>query len=741
MYVREDSTIPESRSIVKTEYGYTSIFQEPLVKIIVSDPMVVSRLRESFETAYESDVRFVRRLLIDTQVRSGMILPDREQVYWKDIQPSDFSIPELICVTLDIEVDNTGVRSVEELLKNGDRPVIACSLHDTQSNRYVTIILDDEDKREWWSPDHLVVHVTKELELLRLIGSYLDKVEPDVLRNWNLYFDLDYLRLRGKRLGVDLAKSIDQCAQFDQLQGYRKIFKKASNRLKDVVIDEGITDTLVAEEFLLALYQDRKTRNLFIKYSHDDVMYCVKIDAKHRLTQYYWQLKSFAGLEDFSPTFFNSTVVDTLMLRYAHEHGMVLPSAHYGLEEEDEDHYKGATVLDPIPGKRRNVAIFDMSRFFPSIMLAWHLSPERSDGEGIFQKIILQLTQVRAKYDSEMDEVLVKFGPKSEEYSSIKERRQTVKDTLNSVYGYAGFQVSRLYKKEVASDTAKHSREGIEFLKRKVESGEYVSPLDGKSKSFLVIRGDTDSTHCECPLEEAPFVEKWLNDELRLWCESQGVEPLLKVNFEKYALVEVSVESKSEERGAKKFYALRIVQENGKPVDYLVVRGFDRRDSSKVGRDVRKKVLELICYDREEEIKPLILNVIKEIRMPREFSSFKLRDICINTGIHKDLDKYDNIPDYVRGSIYANKFLGLNIQAGDLVKMVPIKRMRGFAPTDILCVLDEASIPEGTEISYDELIRKTLQIKLESILKVVNIPWSTVNGQRTLLQNYQATCK
>lgn len=468
-YCDADAQIPQSRYITKTEYGFKSLFGKDVVKITATDPLAVEKLRHSFQNFYEADIKFVRRFLIDTNIYNGLEWNGRETVYWRDLKPCDISLP-LTCVTLDIEVDNTGAESVEKMIENPIYPVIAITLHDTTTNKYVTIILDNKDSREWWAPDWLVIRVSQEIRLFELVKSYLERVQPDVLRNWNLYFDLDVLRGRSKRLGVDLS-CIDLSAQFDMLEGYRKIFKKASNYLKDVVIDEGITDEVVSAEFNIHLYRDEKQRDSFIKYSCDDVRFCVAIDTKHRLTGTYWQQKIFTGLEDFAPTFSNSVLVDVMAMRDAHEHNEILPSSNYlphNDEDDDESSFKGATVLEPPIGIGHDVAIYDMSKFYPSIVLAYGLSPEREDGKGILCRVVRKLMNLRLQADRENQEVLEKFGPNSKEYFDSLDKRMSIKNVFNSTWGYIGYKKSRLYKKDVAERIARYAREGLGFIQQVV---------------------------------------------------------------------------------------------------------------------------------------------------------------------------------------------------------------------------------------------------------------------------------
>ena len=722
-YVDENIVVPNNSSHISTDIDCKNIFGSTVQKLVCSDPLAVEKWRTSFEKTYESDVKFVRRFLIDSGIKNGFTVPDNQKtVYWKDIKPSNFLITNLQCVTLDIEVE-TRWRFPDP--KHAKEMVSAVSVHDTNHNKYITIIVDEPrgGTKETRSDEHIVIFCKTELELFVQLKSYLEWVGGDVIRNWNVFFDLDYLRGRGKVLGINMDDVIDSYSHFDQLQGYRKIFRKSSNQLKDVIIDEGLAkpeELVVDGRFLY-----NKDRENFIKYNMKDVKYCVDIDNKHRLTQYYWRFKTFCGLEDFSSTMFHSTKVDTLFLRTAHHVlNCVLPSKHY--DDDGEDSYEGAVVLSPEPGFFYDIGVFDMSKFYPSIIMAYNLSPERSDGKGIFQYVINELIELRIFFDNQLKEIRKTFGTDCEQYNSIKEQRQVVKDLLNSVYGYAGERISRLYSKEMASKICEVARRVILHLKDRIEV----------ELGFRIKAGDTDSLLIQVPFNKCKEIEEFANKILDEFCKQEGVKPILKINFEKYYKSVMWVEAKGDKtRGAKKYYASNCRWDDGDEVDYIVIKGFDRGGgTSIVGRKVLRKVIDYSIRGRKDDISPLIQDTIKKIKN----GEYSLNEIAINVGLSKDIDGYkkDKLPVYVRGAVYANKFLNAEIKGGDKVKQLWVRKVPGYPPTNVICVLDETQVPKGTIVDYDELIRSTIYLKIESILKVLDLNWYVCMGVKTLVSSF-----
>ena len=722
-YLPETTAVGNSSWHAGTEFGFKSLFGTQMQRVITHTPDQVGKWRESFPGVHhEGDIKYERRLLLDSGIYSGFECPDHDTVFWEDLRPVNTAY-EKISVTWDIEVLTP--RRLPDA-ENPIYPVIGVSLHDTVSDKYVSIVLDDYDKTEWWAPDHLVIHVSTERRLFELVCEYLERVAGDVLRNWNVFFDNDYFLARayrafGSEFGNYVRLVFEKYADFDQLEGYRRIFHKASNQLKDVVVQEGLAseEDVIHEGF--RLYKTNK--ELFIRYSKNDVMYCVQIDRKHRLTEFYWGYKTFTGLETFAPAMAHGTSVDCLMLRDGHENHLVLPSRHSYEESLNDDSYEGAIVFEPKPGIPKGVGIFDMSKYYPSIILAWHLSPENKQpdgtykGEGIYQRVVRKLMTKRAEFDDAYDEALREFGPKAPATLSIKEQRQAAKDTLNSVYGYAGWSGSRLYDPEMAATITRVAREGLEFIKKTVES-----------MGFVVLYGDTDSVMLQVPLEKCRELEAKINDGLREFCLSQGADPLLKIKWEKYARQAVFVEVSSGERGAKKRYAYRCILEDDKEVDYTVVRGFDRRDSSKIGRETRLKVIDMILYDQTDQIQEYVRGQVRGIKEGR----WSYDDITPGTGFNMDPDKYEVKTDYVRGALFSNNFLDMDIAGGDFCRVLPVKKIPGKPPTDVMCYLNSSQIPPGTIVNVAEIIRKTLMIKLETILRACNVSWEELMTTRTL---------
>ena len=61
-----------------------------------------------------------------------------------------------------------------------------------------------------------------------------------------------------------------------------------------------------------------------------------------------------------------------------------------------------------------------------------------------------------------------------------------------------------------------------------------------------------------------------------------------------------------------------------------------------------------------------------------------------------------------------------------------MKRVPGFPPTRLIAFIDLNQVPTGTEVDVNKIIDKTIRMKMENILKVVNLSWGDVSGQANL---------
>lgn len=698
-YVPSNERIPESKKIVSIEKGFKSVYGDDVVKITVRTPNDVKYMRDLFTTHYEADLRYIRRLLIDLDITSGFEC-NKDSVSYHELKPKETHFKPVVSV-IDIEVDST-IRFPDAKIN----PINSVTVY-TEKSGYMTFAVSDKTELIQVSPNHQLLTVQDESTLLRQLNKFFYKFQPDVVMGWNVRFDTDYLYERA-RINQITFKLTGMC-KFDLMEAYKKIYHRGSNRLKDVVIKEGITDTV--QEFDKNQY--RTNFMDFIKYNQRDVEYCVKIDEKFKLLDFFWMMKNLTGLEDLESTMHHSNLVDSLVLR-TYRNKYVLPSKPDSIvkdtdDEVEEEQYEGAIVFDPPRGVFENVGTFDMSKYYPSIILAYNLSPEN---KGIIPEMVRYLIDEREK----LDQKLKSLTPGTDDYRNYKNKRDSFKFFLNAVYGYFGAPACRLYNRAIAEKVTEVGRNGLIFLKKVTEE-----------RGQRVLYGDTDSVMLE--LKEEPYsMEAYLNEKLIEFCNNEGVEALLRLKFEKLFQRVLFT-------GVKKRYAGWVVKEGEKTVDYINITGFEyvRRDACKVTKDIQYMMFDKILKGNAKDLVENIKTKIEQIRN----GDYPIDDIAIPKTLNKGLDKYKIIPDYVRGALYMNKNFNVDIQGGDMIKMIYIKATNGIPKTDVICYMDIATVPlDKITIDYEKLIDKTIRMKTRDVMDVMGLNVDLIFSKQKTLKSF-----
>ncbi|MBC7219632.1 MAG: hypothetical protein H5T49_05850, partial [Hadesarchaea archaeon] len=589
---------------------YKSIFGESLIRVDVPDFRLVPQERAKFRKHYQADIPYARNFLLATGVRCGVLVPNGNTVEVTKIIPAEVSIAPRLCY-IDIEVAGEGSLDTVQT----PAPVVAFSAWDSYEQKLFTAVvgkgISDADKG--------VRFVDSESELFQVISSYLRNTDPDVLIGWNVGYDTEYLRNRGARLGFRLYFP----ETFDLREADMKLHRRLSHSLKDVAVEEGI---LKEEEAVSAMYAveryERGDVDFLARYNRQDVEIMVALDRKYGITEFFQGLKDYAGVVHYDDTLKFSVLVDTMLLRLAREMGLVLPSAPERPKEEEG--YAGAIVdFFTEDGSSRkgifeNVAVFDFSRYYPSLIKSLNISPEVSgpqDRPGIIPRLVERLFSERDKIEAELE----KRTPGTPEYEALKQKRNVVKFLTNACYGYVGASFTRLYNRERAAKITEAGRDGLKHM------AEFARGL-----GFEPIYGDTDSIMVQMPFERAKEFEQKLNEEAeRYFREKYGArECNLKMDFNYYA-------KKILFTGVKKRYAAHVVWQH-RPCDYLRVAGFEtvRSDQSKFTQEVQRTLFDLILRGTRERVVSFVRKALEDFRKQ------PLEKIAFRRGIEKPLTEY-----------------------------------------------------------------------------------------------------
>lgn len=109
-----------------------------------------------------------------------------------------------------------------------------------------------------------------------------------------------------------------------------------------------------------------------------------------------------------------------------------------------------------------------------------------------------------------------------------------------------------------------------------------------------------------------------------------------------------------------------------------------------------------------------------------------IEDMAVRSTLRQPLEEYGDSYVYAKGSRYANKHLGLNIEEGDMVKMLYVRPMSIEPPTEVVCFFDEDELPEGVEVDIPRMIQRILRGKFENLLKLTGYRWASVAQKNRL---------
>jgi DNA polymerase I len=311
----------------------------------------------------------------------------------------------------------------------------------------------------------------------------IKNVDPDILTGWNSdRFDLPFVvdRLNTNNIPTSLLSRMSQTVEpyhttegeiykirgrivIDYLKAFKKVHIKEmdSYSLENVAQEELGHGKIDIKDLPETMWKEKRYDEL-LRYNKMDVQLMVELDEKLRIIEFLDKISTIASC-DFADTLYNSRIVDSYILKYTSERGIILPSRKF---TNGRSNYSGGKVLYPEVGLHKNVTIADMASLYPSIIRTFNLSPETMQSEsrvrdevGLVPILLKDLLILRQQYRNE--------GRDTEQ--------AVVKTIANSMYGVLALPTFRLYTPSMAAEVTRRGREIIELLKKEVDNYEPIS--------------------------------------------------------------------------------------------------------------------------------------------------------------------------------------------------------------------------------------------------------------------------
>ena len=374
--------------------------------------------------------------------------------------------------------------------------------------------------------------------------------------------------------------------------------------------------------------------------------------------------------------------------------------------------YRGAIVVNPVPGVHFNVTVLDFSSLYPSVLKEWNLSyetarcphPECRDNvvpetshwickkrRGIQSEVIGCLRDIRVRW----------YKPKSSDQNIPESQRRwysvvqkALKVFLNAAYGVFGFEEFPLYCPPVAESTAAIARYAF---KKAVEKA--------KELGVEVLYGDTDSLFLKTSDERViNELVMWVKKELRLDLEID----------KRYRYIVFSQRKKN----------YLGVTDKG----IVDVKGLTGKKSHipKFIKDAFEEMLKILSEVRSEEefeeAKKKIMEILKSKYYALKRGEYNLEDLSFKVMLSKSVERYvKTTPPHVKA---ARKLInrGIQVVPGDIIAYVKTKDSDGVEPLEFA---------RKDQIDVDKYV-EYLTSTFEQVLDALGIDFDRIIGITSL---------
>ena len=677
--------------------GYHGRAEAPFLKITVRIPAQIPVLRGLLESGavwhgtamptYESNILFPLRFMVDTHItgcdwvrlaagtytlteaaRRSSVCQIEVDVNYRDVVKlgveGEWSrTAPLRVLSFDIECSNRKGLFPEAK----EDPVIQIANMVTVLGESAPVVRNIFTLGECSSiPNAEVLAYSDEREMLEAYRDFVVAADPDIIIGYNIVnFDIPYLVERAKALKIPLFSQWGRIAHAPMTIRDSHFSSKAygTRESKEIGIDGR-----VPFDILQVLQRDQKLRSYTLNFVSATFLGEQKEDVDHSEIS-----NLFRGTNDdrrrlavycLKDAYLPQRLADKLMIlvnniemarvtgvplgyllphgqqikvltqiyRKALEKNLRIPYMHRKTEPGEK--YKGATVIQPVPGFHDlPVATLDFASLYPSIMIAHNIcystllprdpvartrvlaagtatagtaatekdvedqfeeSPPLDDGSteffvkkdvavGVLPSILRDLLDARKRAKADLAR---ETDPARRRV--LDGRQLALKISANSVYGVTGARDGKLPCTEIAATVTAYGREMIMLTRRTVE--EHYRREHGFASDALVVYGDTDSVMVK-------FGEPDLAKVIALGKEAAGLvsrafPPPVKLEFEKvyypYLLI------------SKKRYAGLLWTNPDKPVK-IDTKGIEtvRRDNCQLVKYVMDTCLTRILIDRD----------------------------------------------------------------------------------------------------------------------------------------------
>ena len=682
----------------------------PVVRVEANVPGAVPALREAVQaagsTAYEADLRFAYRYLIDRGIRATLELRGRGE------QRSDglvvFANPELTpsparvalrTLSLDLETTPDASRIFAAA-------IVGCGVEEVHLVAQRTVA-------------GAIVHAA-EPALLSALVARLKALDPDVLLGWNVVdFDLRVLLARcaalripcaiGRsheppRLLVDQGPFAQSRAEvpgrmvLDGIPLVRDALKLPDYRLETVSravlgrgkkIDQEVPD---AAAEILRLW--REEPEALAAYNLEDARLVPELLAREGLLDLAIERSLLTGMQ-LDRIGASIASFDLLYLPELRRRGFVAPSV--------ADHQSavviGGALLEPAPGFHARVAVFDFKSLYPSLIRTFGLDP-LAHGRAGEDALVAPNGARFSRSESILPGVLTELASRREAAKARGDRHadQAIKILMNAMFGVLGATACRFFDPSVANAITTFGQQTLHWTKEAFEA-HGVAVLYGDTDSVFVQLGEAGSAAADAEALRAR-VEGAIASRVQ---REYGVAPQLVLELEEIYDRLWLPRLRGGRAGSKKRYA-------GFAQHRLHVVGLEsvRRDWPPVVRRLQEGMLERAFTDRDPA--PFVREIVEAVR-----SGALDAELVTSKRIRKGgLDRYSANAPHVQAARKAGA------RPGPVIRY--LITATGAEPVAL-------GRPLPLHIDYEHYVERVLRPVAEGVLEDLGTSWDAALGQ------------
>ena len=562
---------------------------------------VRERLQREGVEAFEADVRFAIRYLIDRDIRGGCEIEgafeagERITRIYDDplVRPANVEAAPSV-LSFDIETDPTAKR------------LLAIAVYGQGADE---VYIVDADSRPM--PER-AIGCANERDALAAFSKRVAELDPDILTGWNVIdFDLNVLNRIAKRvrlpfeIGRDVGAVRVRAAEryfgsgqasipgrlvLDGMDLVRGAFMRfdgySLNNVASEVLDEGKVEMGAGDDRaadILARYHD--DLDTFAAYARTDARLALEIVEELGLVTLAMARSQLTGM---TPDRVSASIAsfDFRYLSALRKRRIVAPTVGSD-DARVSRHQAGGHVFEPETGIHENVWVFDFKSLYPSVIRTFNIDPLGfASAPGADDPVVrigpgVAFSRDEAILPGMLDELFPAREAAKRAGDAVAS--QAIKILMNSFYGVLGTPACRFHNVAIANAITGMGRHFLQWSKSWFEE-----------RGFDVLYGDTDSLFVRSGMgidearDAGPRLAVELNDAIARYVRDQWeVASRLEMEFEKLYLKLFLPSVRHGATGARKRYAGVI--DGHADVEFTGMEVV-RRDWTELAKDVQREL-------------------------------------------------------------------------------------------------------------------------------------------------------